>query len=64
MQSTIRVETVNPSISLKKSLVSKGNTFFIFVLSKAVAIASSLPANNPKNTQVVDIGIEFNSLKT
>ena len=64
MQSTIRVETVNPSISLKKSLVSKGNTFFIFVLSKAVAIANSLPPNNPKKTQVVDIGIEFSSLKT
>ena len=41
----------------------KGNTPLNFVLFVKVAIANSLPVNNPTNTQVVDIGISFSSLK-
>ena len=63
MANTIIVDIANPIIILKKSLVSIGNTFLIFFLSNAVAIASSLPASRSQKTHVVDIGMELTSLE-
>ena len=63
MANTIIVDIANPIIILKKSLVSIGNTFLIFFLSNAVAIATSLPASRPQKTHVVYMGMELTSLK-
>ena len=63
MESTTPTDAPNPIIIFIKSLVIKGNTVLNFSLPVTVAIASSRPHSSPTNTQVVDIGISFSSLK-
>ena len=53
----------SPIIIFIKSLPTNGNTLLNLCLPVNCAIASSRPANIPTNTQVVDIGISFSSLK-